>query len=107
MGELDLVLATHLSAGSDFDFSAALQKIWELVNMVNKYIEDTKPWTLSKENRIDDLKAFIRLLVEAIRKVGTDLEPFMPATAAALHDQIGSDRVKKGKPLFPRILSTI
>jgi len=85
------------------DFSSALEKIWELINMANKYVEDTKPWNLARENRLDELKLFIRILVEAIRVVAVGVSPFMPATAAAIAEQIGQDKVQKGNPLFPRI----
>ena len=92
-------------AGPDFNFSTALEKIWELINVANKYIEDTKPWILVKENRTDELKSFIHLLVEVIRKVADSLLPFMPDTAESIIQQLGKDKIKKGKPLFPRLLT--
>jgi methionyl-tRNA synthetase len=88
---------------SNLDFNLALEKIWELINMANKYIEDKKPWNLDKEKKIDELKAFIRLLVEVIREVAKSLSPFMPQTAELIIQQLGKDKIKKGKPLFPRI----
>ena len=74
--------------------------------MANKYIEDTKPWNLAKENKADELKTFIRLLVDVIREVAGQIAPFMPKTAALIREQIGSDKIKKGNPLFPRIDKT-
>ena len=71
--------------------------------MANKYVEETKPWNLAKENKTDELKAFIRLLVDVIREVSDYLCPFMPYTALSIKEQIGNDTVKKGSPLFPRI----
>ena len=88
---------------SNLDFNLALDKIWELINMANKYIEDTKPWNLAKENKLDELKSFIRLLVDVIREVAERIYPFMPKTAESIKEQIGLDKIKKGKPLFPRI----
>jgi len=85
------------------NYSLALEKIWELINMANKYIEDTKPWNLSKENKTEELKSFIRLLVEVLREVAEQIYPFMPQTAESIKGQIGRDKIKKGKPLFPRI----
>jgi len=85
------------------DFSPALEEIWKIVNMANKYVEETKPWNLSKENKIDELKAFISLLVGVIRTVSDAISPFMPQTADSINEQIGSGVIKKGKPLFPRI----
>jgi len=86
-----------------FDFSLALEKIWELVAMANKYVEETKPWNLVKENKLEELKGFIRLLIEVIRKISVSLEPFMPQTAGLIEEQLGTDVIKKGNPLFPRI----
>ncbi|MFH0763041.1 MAG: methionine--tRNA ligase [Candidatus Omnitrophota bacterium] len=94
-----------LDAAGDFNFGAGLGEIWKLINMANKYIEEKKPWVLAKENKSQDLQAFIRLLVEVIRAAAEALSSFMPLTAEAIKEQIGSDRIKKGKPLFPRIES--
>jgi len=96
-------VAMRLTAGPDFNFSSSLESIWGLISMANKYIEDTKPWNLAKENKIDELKAFIRLLVETIRKIAQEISPFMPQTAESIEEQFGKDKTKKGKPLFPRI----
>jgi len=96
-------LSIQLAAGSDFNFSASLERIWELINMANKYVEDTKPWNLAKENKKEELEAFIRLLVDVIREVADKLYPFMPQTAGLILEQLGKDKVKKGGPLFPRI----
>jgi methionyl-tRNA synthetase len=86
-----------------FNFSAALENIWEIINMANKYIEDTKPWNLSKENKIEELKGFILALVDCIECIRETIAPFMPQTAASIKIQLGSRQIKKGKPLFPRV----
>jgi methionyl-tRNA synthetase len=85
------------------NFSLALENIWGLINMANKYVEQTKPWNLAKEGKNEELKSFIGLLVETIREVAAQVYPFMPKTADAIIKQFGKDKVKKGKPLFPRI----
>jgi methionyl-tRNA synthetase len=100
---LDNEITALLQSGFDFNFSQALEKIWELINMSNKYIEDTKPWNLAKENRTEEIKGFIRLLVEVLRDVADKIYPFMPATSDSIKEQIGKDKINKGKPLFPRI----
>ncbi len=87
----------------DFAFCTALEGIWELINMANKYIEDTKPWNLLKENKTAKLKAFIRVLVDVIHAVAEDISPFMPKTSESILGQFAKEKVKKGKPLFPRI----
>lgn len=85
------------------DFNSALEYLWVLINIANKYIEDKKPWNLAKENKKEELGGFIRLLVDVIREVAEAIYPFMPQTAESIKDQIGRDKIKKGKPLFPRI----
>ncbi len=104
---LNLPLAldvTHdIGVSSDFNFSAALSSIWEVINMANKYVEETKPWNLSKAGKTEELKAFIRLLVEVIRNVSDAISPFMPRTAQSIKEQIGNEKINKGQPLFPRI----
>ncbi len=99
----DIVLNLAGEKGVSCNFSAALESIWGLINMANKYVEETKPWNLAKENKTVELKAFIRLLVDVIREVRAYLYPFMPRTARSIEEQIGADTVKKGNPLFPRI----
>ncbi len=91
------------SALIQHNFSLALEMIWELIGLANKHVEETKPWNLAKENKEDELKRFIRLLVDAIRAVAQQLEIFIPQTAAAIKEQFAGDEVKKGNPLFPRI----
>ena len=56
-----------------------------------------------KEKKLEELKAFILVLVEVIRKVAEAISPFMPQTAESILRQIGNEKVSKGKPLFPRI----
>ncbi|MFH1691237.1 MAG: methionine--tRNA ligase [Candidatus Omnitrophota bacterium] len=87
------------------DFICALEAVWELIGAANKYIEDTKPWNLKKEGKTRELENFISLLIRLIKVVGVQLSPFMPQTAAKINEQIKTDKVVKGDPLFPRILA--
>jgi len=100
---LEVLTAMDLSGRYSFNFSAALEDIWKLINLANKYVEETKPWNLAKEKKEKELAAFIRLLVEVIRVASGEISPFMPQTAESIKQQLGKDRIKKGKPLFPRI----
>lgn len=92
-----------LSIKEGLNFSLALENIWVLINMANKYVEETKPWNLAKENKEEELKSFIRLLAGVLRKASDCISPFMPQTADAIKLQIGKEKIEKGKPLFPRI----
>ena len=80
----------HSALEGKLDFSLALEKIWEVISLTNKYVEETKPWNLSKEHKEKELQGFICLLVEALRKVSLALEPFMPQTAFKIMEQLGT-----------------
>lgn len=99
----DLHREVSLSLEWGNDFSLALGKIWEVIAITNKYVEEIKPWNLVKEKKDDPLRDFIGLLVEAIRKIGLQIAPFMPKTADSIILQLGGQEIKKGAPLFPRI----
>ncbi len=101
----------------------ALAEIFKLVSRANKYIDETMPWVLAK-NEADKprLAAVLYNLLEAIRIASTLLSPFMPSTMPKIFEQIGANdsdisyenaakwgvlpacvTVKKGEVLFPRI----
>ncbi|MCM8792310.1 MAG: methionine--tRNA ligase [Candidatus Omnitrophica bacterium] len=101
--KIESLRKTDIMSIADFNFSYILERVWELINMTNKYIEDKKPWSMFKENKIEDLKVFINVLIRAIREVAYNLSPFMPATSNSILEQLGDREIKKGKLLFPRI----
>jgi methionyl-tRNA synthetase len=104
-------------------FNKALQAIWELVSAANKYIDDSAPWTLAKdEEQRERLGTVMYNLLEAIRLIGLLVTPFMPETGAKIciilgidpdnqlldnHDSWGllmpGTMIEKAAPLFPRI----
>jgi len=109
---------------SELNMSGALTAIWELVNTANKYIEDSKPWTLYKEKKEDQLKWVIYNLIESLRIITIAISPFIPSTARAMWRQLAIKkdlnnvsfqaitkwglsepgiRIQKEQPLFPRI----
>lgn len=85
----------------NFDFVNALTKIWEVINIANKYIEDSKPWNLAKEKKTEELSNMLRALLEALRMVAYSIRPFMPETSERMLLQL--DSKVKPAPLFPRI----
>ncbi|MDD5618439.1 MAG: methionine--tRNA ligase, partial [Candidatus Omnitrophica bacterium] len=89
---------------SELNFYSALSEIWALIGMANKYIEDTKPWVLAKENKNEEICEFLFILVEVIKKVSFKLYPFMPETAAKIKEQIKDNKIQKAPPLFPRLI---
>lgn len=90
----------------ELDFTGALTKIWEVINLANKFIEDSKPWALAKEKKVDELTSVISILLEVLRIVAVSIAPFMPQTAENIHKQLGGRegaKIAKDAPLFPRM----
>jgi methionyl-tRNA synthetase len=86
-----------------YNFSQALSKIWEVINLANKFIEDSKPWVLFKQGQKDELDDFIYVLHFVIQRVQACLPAFLPETAEKIRQQFEQDIIKKTNPLFPRI----
>ncbi|MBQ2799013.1 MAG: methionine--tRNA ligase [Ruminiclostridium sp.] len=103
--------------------SKALEEIFKVVSRANKYIDETAPWVLAKdEANKSRLCAVLYNLLETIRITSTLLYPFMPTTMPKVWEQIGATngeasyenadkfsvlspvvKVNKGEVLFPRI----
>ncbi|MGN0634143.1 MAG: methionine--tRNA ligase [Oscillospiraceae bacterium] len=101
----------------------ALEAIFKAVDRANKYIDETEPWKLGKdESKKARLAAVLYNLLDAIRVISTLLYPFMPTTMPKVWEQIGASEedvkyeklsifgvlpenvtVHKGEILFPRI----
>lgn len=106
-----------------YQFSNALTEIWRLIARTNKYIDETTPWALGKdESRHARLAAVIYNLCESLRIVSILITPFIPETAPKIQAQIGAKAdaltyeaaakwgvlpadaiITKGETLFPRI----
>lgn len=102
----------------------AITEIWNLVRRSNKYIDETMPWVLAKdENMKDRLSTVLYNLLEAIRMIAVMILPIMPETAEKIFEQINSNikdlssinefggyvsgtKVGVAKPLFERIDET-
>lgn len=117
-GELD-------KAVPNFEFAIALEKIWALVGIANKSIEQSKPWVLVKEGKTGELADVIYGLLESLRIIAVAISPFMPETAKRIAEQLGIPKeaidnmtladikvwgklkagqsINKTAPLFPRI----
>ena len=107
----------------EFEIANALQEIWNLVSRTNKYIDETTPWTLAKEESTEKLKSCIYHLIENLRRIAILINPFMPETSKKMFEQLGikDDKQKtweslmsytniidtkvidKGEPLFMRL----
>lgn len=77
----------------------ALELLWKQISEADKYLDDTKPWKQEGE----ELRNSLTNLVERIRQITVDLEPFMPESAGKIADQFKGPQIKTAQPLFPRL----
>lgn len=127
--ELESFIATTIhKVETNFEkmqFSLVLSDIWALVSRTNKYIDETAPWLLAKdEANGEKLGSVMRHLVESLRQIAILIAPFMPQTPAKIFAQLGiTEAVTKswdslnhyevlatgtkvadrGTPIFPRL----
>ncbi len=109
----------------EMQFSIVLSDIWALVARTNKYIDETAPWVLAKdEANKDQLASVMNHLAESLRQIAIMIEPFMPRTTPQIFAQLGIENeaskvwdsltkfdtlaektkvVEKGTPIFPRL----
>lgn len=109
----------------NFEINAAIADIWRLISRTNKYIDETMPWALAKEEHNRQRLATVMYnLCDVLRLVALLISPFMPVTTEKILEQLGlqagslardlkaaqtwggipvGTRVQKGQPLFPRI----
>jgi methionyl-tRNA synthetase len=71
------------------EFAKALEVIFLLVDSVNKYINDQKPWNLFKEGKQSEAEAVVYVALEALRSVTVLLYSFIPNTAEEIWSQLG------------------
>lgn len=109
----------------NMDINAAIKVVWALISRTNKYIDETAPWALAKdESKKPRLDTVLYSLAETLRIVAILITPFMPVTGPKIWAQLGltSDFeavslddakgwgkfpagvvVAKPEPIFPRI----
>lgn len=126
--ELEQVITETVKKVEDamekMQFSTALSAIWQLVSRTNKYIDETEPWKLAKEdekrNRLGNVMAH---LVESLRITAVMLQPFLTEAPKEIFNQLGikdpslqewdsvyeigsiqaGTKTEKGNPIFPRL----
>jgi len=106
-------------------FNKALEEIWKLISLTNKYIEDTAPWKLAKSSADkESLNTVLYSVAESLRLLCVNLAPFLPESMqnlwARLGQEIKLDKINlneerkwgllrpgtvviKGESLFPRV----
>lgn len=106
-------------------FSVVLADLWTLVSRTNKYIDETAPWVLAKEEEDrPKLASVMSHLAESLRQIAVMLQPFMTSAPKRIIEQLGLDDrflawdtietfgniipvnikvAEKGTPIFPRL----
>jgi len=108
----------------EYEIANVLQEIWNIVARTNKYIDETSPWILAKEEETEKLSSVMYHLIENLRKIAILIKPFMNETADKILKQIGvqdaniinwnslesyelipenTKVIEKGEPLFMRL----
>ena len=111
-------------AMENMEFSVVLSSIWQLVSRSNKFIDETKPWVLAKEEeKQPELASVLIHLAETLRRVAILLKPFLTQTPERIFAQLNitdealkgwnslaefgqipaGTTVVKGEPIFPRL----
>lgn len=106
------------------EFSVALTSIWQIVSRANKFIDETTPWKLAKdETKREELASVMAHLAETLRRVAILLQPFLTQTPKKMFAQLNiqdeklhawesltefgqipeGTKVVKGEPIFPRL----
>lgn len=116
-------LKKYEEAMDKMEFSVALSALWQFISRTNKYIDETQPWVLAKdESKRKQLASVMYHLAESLRHIAVLLKPFLTQTPDKIFAQIGvrdealqsweslndfgllkEVRVQKGEPLFPRL----
>ena len=115
--------ASKVEANMDkFAFNMALEEIWVVVRRANKYIDETMPWVLAKDEATKPrLDTVLHNLAESLRIISILIYPFMHTTTNEIRKQLGlwyadvawedaftfemmqGEQVKKGNAIFPRL----
>ncbi|AXY36307.1 methionine--tRNA ligase [Bacillus velezensis] len=116
-------IKAYEKAMENMEFSVALSTLWQLISRTNKYIDETAPWVLAKDQEKEkELRSVMYHLAESLRISAVLLQPFLTQTPEKMFAQLGVEdqslkawdsiqtfgqlknaKVKKGEPLFPRL----
>lgn len=71
-----------------YHMSNAITQTWELVARTNKYIDETTPWALFKEEKTEELQSVMYHLVENLRRIAILIAPYMEHTSKKILEQL-------------------
>jgi methionyl-tRNA synthetase len=86
------VIQKYRTHFDEYNFSRALEAVWELIARVNKYIVENEPWAIAeKPEEARRLDSVLFHASEALRVISVLLAPVMPQTAESIWHQLGFD----------------
>lgn len=89
----DETLALVDDAMSRLEFSRALEFIWKFISRMNKYIDETGPWLLAKdETQKERLATIMNMLVYSLEKIAVLVAPYMPEAGQKIWSQLGIEK---------------
>ena len=118
------IVKKYEASMENMQFSVVLGELWALVSRTNKYIDETSPWVLAREEADKGkLAAVMAHLASSLRHIAILLQPFMTKSPKQIAEQLGIDRsllnwetlgdfgaipagtkvIEKGVPIFPRL----
>ena len=75
------------AARDDFDFRRATEATWRIADQANRYLNQTKPWTLAKHGGREQVAAVLATALRACQAIGLHLSPFLPDAAERISAQ--------------------
>ncbi len=102
--ELQLLEPEYITLMGNFEFSKAFDYTWSKIRSLNKDIDQSKPWELTKNGEVEKTQKILNELVVKLVHVAHLLEPFLPDTAADIYQIFGTENVieRPKTPLFPK-----
>jgi methionyl-tRNA synthetase len=93
------MVAEYTAYMNDFAFNRALQSVWKVISLANKYIVSSEPWVLAKDSaKAARLNTVLYTLAETLRLIGLVLEPVMPETSSKMREALGCQPAGENKP---------
>ena len=71
-----------------YHVSNAITETWNLISRTNKYIDETAPWVLFKEGKLEELKSVMYHLVENLRRIAILIAPYMKHTSQKILSEL-------------------
>jgi len=106
-----------------YEFHRAIEGVWKFIHTADKYIDENRPWELAKQGKQKEINWVVYGLLDSLHQLGYLIQSFLPATSRKIGEALqipgllkkqpldkdgwtnvkSGTKVKKIKPLFPRL----